>query len=58
MGVALALSGQNLKGKHNNQPLISVRGNLDVEEVACGGWSMCGNAVPLFWTSNGPTQKN
>ncbi len=47
MCMALALSSRNLKGWHNNQPEVSVSSNLDVEEVAGGGWSEWGNTVPL-----------
>ncbi len=56
MGVALALSGRNLKGQHNNQPRVSIIGESHSGEVARGGWSAWGNAVPSFGTSNGATQ--
>ncbi len=57
MGVALALSGQNLKGKHNNQPSFGIRGVRESGEVVHGGWSAWGNAVLLFEMSNEATQK-
>ena len=57
MGMALALSGQNLKGRHNNQPSVGISGGKDFGEVACRGWSAWGNTVPSFGTSNGATQK-
>jgi hypothetical protein len=56
MGVALALSGQNIKGKHNNQPSVSIVGGRESGEVAHRGWSAWGNTVLLFGTSNGATQ--
>ena len=58
MGVALALSGQNLKGKRNNQPSVGISGGRESGEVARGGWSAWGNAVPLFGMSNGAMQNN
>ena len=57
MGVALTLSGQNLIGRHNNHPSVSISGERESGEVAHGGWREWGNAVPLFGTSNGATQK-
>ena len=57
MGLALALSGQNLKGKHINQPSVGVSGGMDSEEVAHRGWIPWGNTVPSSGTSNGATQK-
>jgi hypothetical protein len=57
MGVALALSGRNLKGQHNNQPSVGIIGESDSGEVACRGWSTWGNTVPSFGMSNEATQK-
>ena len=55
--VTFALSGQNLKGRHNNQPSVGISGGREYGEVARGGRITWGNTVPLFGTSNGATQK-
>ena len=57
MGMALALSSQNLTEKHNNQPSVGIGGGSEPGEVARGGWSPWGNAVSLFGASNGAMQK-
>jgi hypothetical protein len=44
----LALSGRNLKGRHNNQPKDGVPGKRDIGEVAQGGWSLWGGIASLF----------
>ena len=55
MGVALALSGLNLKGRHNIQASVGLSSGRDSWEVARGGWSTWGNTTPSFGMSNGET---
>ena len=55
--MALALSGRNLKGKHNNQPSVGTSDGRESGVVACGGWSAGGNTIPLFGMLNGAMQK-
>jgi hypothetical protein len=57
MGLALALSGQNLKGKYNNQPSVGISGGRESGEVARRGLGAWGNTVPSFGMSNGAMQK-
>jgi hypothetical protein len=38
MGMVMTLSGRNIKGKHNNQPIVSICGEKESGEVARGGW--------------------
>ncbi len=49
MGMVLALSGQNIKGKHNNQPIVSICGGRESREVVRGGVESIGKHCPIIW---------
>ena len=43
--MALALSGQHLKGKYNNQPSVGISGGRESGEVAHGGGGAYGETL-------------
>ncbi len=48
-GMALALSSQNLTGKHNNQPSVGIGGGSESGEVARGGGKPMGKRCLIVW---------